>query len=282
LIWPWQDRNRKFSWLKASTFALMFVPMIWLIEQFYAGEFGLLPLALAGLTYWSGVLATAILLAALAITPANRILRQSRLILVRRMVGVSALIYTIAHMLIYFALRFWNFAAIATEMATRLTLIVATISTLGLLALGATSLDAAVRRMGAANWQRLHDTVYVFSALALVHYLLSPGIFPEQYLMSGMLFWLMAWRLLDRYRMGTDVPALVALAAGTSLLTALLEAGWIWAYHGYEPAGTLANNFTLVLGLSSAWQLLLVGLAIAAVAASRRDRRLRAPDRSGA
>jgi len=28
LIWPWQDRNRRFSWLKASTFALMLVPAI--------------------------------------------------------------------------------------------------------------------------------------------------------------------------------------------------------------------------------------------------------------
>src|SRR5260221_7704223 len=28
LIWPWQDTNRRFSWLKASTFALMLLPAI--------------------------------------------------------------------------------------------------------------------------------------------------------------------------------------------------------------------------------------------------------------
>jgi hypothetical protein len=28
MIWPWQDRNRRFSWLKASTFALMLLPAI--------------------------------------------------------------------------------------------------------------------------------------------------------------------------------------------------------------------------------------------------------------
>src|SRR5215467_14138384 len=27
-IWPWQDRSRQFSWLKASTFALILVPAI--------------------------------------------------------------------------------------------------------------------------------------------------------------------------------------------------------------------------------------------------------------
>ena len=28
LTWPWQDRKRRFSWLKASTFALMLFPAI--------------------------------------------------------------------------------------------------------------------------------------------------------------------------------------------------------------------------------------------------------------
>ena len=92
------------------------------------GEFG--PVPIGGMTYWSGVWATALLLLALAITPASRILRWSRLIIVRRMIGVTALAYTIAHIVIYFALRFWDFAFIAHEMVTRLSLIVATVSTI--------------------------------------------------------------------------------------------------------------------------------------------------------
>jgi hypothetical protein len=40
LIWPWQDRKQTFSWLKASTFALMFVPAIWLVDRAATGEFG--------------------------------------------------------------------------------------------------------------------------------------------------------------------------------------------------------------------------------------------------
>jgi DMSO/TMAO reductase YedYZ heme-binding membrane subunit len=38
---------------------------------------------------------------------------------VRRNIGVSALAYTVGHLFIYFALRFWNFASIAHEMLTR-------------------------------------------------------------------------------------------------------------------------------------------------------------------
>src|SRR3984893_4549520 len=121
-----------------------------------AGEYGgALPVVLGGLTYWSGVWATLVLLMTLAVTPAVAIFRWPALIDVRRMIGVTALVYTIAHMVIYFALRQWDFASIANDMTTRLTLILATLSTIGLIVLGATSVDAAIRYMGAKNWQRL-------------------------------------------------------------------------------------------------------------------------------
>jgi methionine sulfoxide reductase heme-binding subunit len=134
LVWPWQDRSRRFSWLKASTFTLLFVPGIWLVDQVATGEFG--PVPLGGMTYWSGLWATALLTLALAITPACTIFHWSQLIDVRRMVGVTAPAYTTAHIIIYFALRFWNFASIAHEMVTRLSLILATIATIGLGRLG--------------------------------------------------------------------------------------------------------------------------------------------------
>jgi sulfoxide reductase heme-binding subunit YedZ len=261
MIWPWQDRNHRFSWLKAGTFALMFAPAIWLIYQYENGEFG--PVPLGGLTYWSGLWATALLLLALAITPALTIFRWRQLIIVRRMIGVTALVYTIAHIIIYFALRFWDFAHIAHEMVTRLSLIVATVSTLGLIALGATSLDAAVRRMGAPGWNRLHSTVYVITALALIHYLLSPGSFPDQFLMTGMFFWLIVWRILNRRGRGADARVLAMLAVASFLFTALVESGWNWFYHDDEPLWVLTNNFSLVLGISPAWKVLALGLLIA-------------------
>jgi len=274
LMWPWHDRRYGFSWLKAGTFALMFAPGLWLAYQVATEQFG--PVPLGGMTYWSGLWATALLMLALAITPASAILRSGRLIIVRRMVGVTALAYTVAHIIIYFALRFWDFVHIAHEMATRLSLILATIATIGLIALGATSLDAAVRRMGAQGWQRLHNAIYAIAALALVHYLLSPDIYPEQYLLSGMFVWLMGWRGLNRRGLGADVGALALLAVGSALFAALLEAGWIWAYHGFEPLGTLRNNFSLVLGVAPAWKVLGLGLLIAVVAAIRQARRARA------
>jgi sulfoxide reductase heme-binding subunit YedZ len=273
LIWPWQDRNREFSWLKATAFALMFAPAIWLVYQVEAEQFG--PVPLGGMTYWSGFWALALVLLALGITPALTILRWRQPIIIRRMIGVTALAYTIAHIIIYFALRFWDFAHIVHEMATRVSLILATVATVGLIALGATSLDEAVRRMGVKGWNRLHNTIYVIAALALIHYLLSPDYYPDQFLTSGMFFWLMTWRALYRRGYGTDPKVLAMLAVASCLFTALLEAGWSWVYHGEEPLWTLGNNFSLVLGVSPAWKMLVLGLSIALAAAIRHAPRLR-------
>jgi sulfoxide reductase heme-binding subunit YedZ len=258
----------------------MFVPAIWVVYQVETEEFG--PVPLGGMTYWSGVWATALLLLALFVTPAMTIFRWRRLIIVRRMIGVTALVYTIGHIIIYFALRFWNFASIAHEMVTRISLIVATVSTIGLVALGATSLDAAIARMGADRWNQLHNTVYVLTGLALLHYLLSPAAYPEQYLMSGMFFWLMVWRVLSRRRLGADAWALTLLAVASCLFTALFEAAWLWAYHGYEPIRTLRNNFMLELGVPAAWQILALGLLIAIAVFTQRAFRVEAASRSSA
>jgi sulfoxide reductase heme-binding subunit YedZ len=267
LIWPWQDRGRAFSWLKASAFAVMFVPAIWLIDQVVTEQFG--PVPLGGMTYWSGLWALAFLLAAMAITPVMIIFGWSRLIIVRRMIGVTALAYTVAHIIIYFALRFWNFASIAHEMLTRFSLILATVATIGLIALGATSLDAAIRRMGAKGWDRLHNAIYVISPFAVIHYLLSPDIYPEQYLMSGLLFWLISWRVLNRHRLGTNAAALALLALVSSLFTAVLQVGWIWAYQGYSFSEVFEVYFTLALGIPAPVKILVVGLMIGFAAASR-------------
>lgn len=260
-IWPWNDRDQRFSCLKASTFAVMFAPAIWLIYEVITEQFG--PVPLGGMTYWSGLLALALLMLALAITPAAKICGWGRLIIIRRMIGVTALSYAIAHVIIYFALRFWNFPSIAHEVATRISLVLAVIATFGMVALGATSVDAAVRRMGAKGWQRLHNAIYAISGLAVIHYLLSPDIYPEQYLMSGILFWLLGWRGLDRSGLGTNTVALTLLAIATAVLTAVLQLGWIWAYHHYQPSEILSIYFSFDLGIPPTWKILGFGLVIA-------------------
>ena len=243
------------------------------------GDYGILQVALNGLTYWSGVWATVILLMALAVTPAATIFRWPALIDVRRMIGVTALVYTIAHVIIYFAFRRWDFAFIANDMTTRLTLIVATLSTIGLIALGATSVDAAIRYMGAKNWQRLHNANYLISGLAILHVVLARGTYTEQYVLTAVFFWLMVWRVLARYRLGANAKALMLLAVVSCLVAAFLEAGFYWSRRGFEVAGTLGYNLSLDIlevGYPPAWQVLAFGLLAALGAAGRKAFRLKA------
>jgi methionine sulfoxide reductase heme-binding subunit len=278
LIWPWQDRQRRFSWLKASAFALVMLPGIRLTYQTATGEFGLLAMAFGGLTYWSGVWATVVLLMALAVTPIIVVFRWPALVDVRRMIGVMALIYTIAHIIFFFALRSWNFEKIGIETVTRLTLFVATLSTIGLIVLGATSLDAAIARMGAKGWQRLHNTNYIISALALLHVVLARGTYAEQYLLCGLFVWLMLWRVLYRYKLGSDAKALIALAVFCCLFTAFLEAGFMWGRRGYDVMGTLHINFMwapVEIGIQPPWQVLAFGLVFALAAMARAALRVR-------
>ncbi len=279
LIWPWQDRQRRFSWLKAGAFALVLLPAIRFTYQFATGDYGFLPIALGGLVFWSGVWATAVLLAALAVTPALTILRWPALVDVRRMIGVTALVYTIVHIVLYFALRAWNWPLIANELVTRLSMVVAVLSTIGLIILGATSLDAAIRSMGTKNWQRLHNTNYVISALAVLHVVLARGNYPEQYLLGGLFVWLMAWRVLAHYGRGADAPALALLAVASCLFTALLEAGFLWVRRGYELSWTLGQNFNpdmLDVAVPPAWQVLAYGLLFALAAAAVKVFRVKA------
>jgi methionine sulfoxide reductase heme-binding subunit len=279
LIWPWQDRNRRFSWLKASTFALMLLPAIRSAYLVGIGDYGTLHVALGGLTYWSGVWATVIMLMTLAVTPAATIFRWPGLVDVRRMIGVTALVYTMAHMVIYFAFRRWDVAFITNDMMTRLTLIVATLSTAGLIVLGATSVDAAIRYMGAKNWQRLHTTNYVISGLAILHVVLARGTYAEQYMLTGIFFWLMIWRVLARYGLGANGKALAMLAVASCLLAAFLEAGFLWSRRGFDVLETLGYNFTLAIldvAYPPAWQVLAFGLVVVLGAAGREALRIKA------
>jgi sulfoxide reductase heme-binding subunit YedZ len=256
----------------------MLLPAIRSAYLFGIGDYGVTPLA--GLTYWSGVWATVILLMALAVTPAATIFRWPGLVDVRRMVGVTALVYTIAHMVIYFAFRRWDYVVIANDMMTRLTLMVATLSTIGLIVLGATSVDAAVRYMGMRNWQWLHTTNYVISALAILHVVLARGTYAEQYILTALFFWLMVWRVLARCGLGISATALTLLAVASCLVTAFLEAGFLWSRRGFDVWESLGYNFSLSIldvAYPPAWQVLALGLLVSLGAVGCEALRLKAP-----
>lgn len=282
LLAPLLDRRGNFSLLKTATLACLIAPALWLAYGWHAGQLYFIPEVT--LLISSGDWSTWFLLAALAITPLRRITGWSQLISIRRMIGLAGLAYAIAHLPFYFALRLWDVQMALDELLRRVSLILATLSLIGLCALGATSFDAAIRWMG-ERWNQLHDWVYALTGLAILHYLMAPdSIIAPAYVSAGLFVWLMAWRVLDRrHRLGASPPALVVLTMSTAIFTAVFQALWIWLFQtlyqgvvapfGGDPWRNLAANFDLEWwqqsGVSPALQVLVTGLVVAAMAAGR-------------
>ena len=112
----------------------------------------------------------------------------------------------------------------ASEIALRIYLTIGFVALLALVALGATSTDAAIRRLGGARWNRLHKAVYAIGVLALIHFFLQSKIDVTQVvLMSGFFVFLMGYRLMHRYGLRSELLA-AARAVAWAVLTAAIEA----------------------------------------------------------
>ena len=64
-----------------------------------------------------------------------------------------------------------------------------------LVTLGATSFDAAIRRLG-RRWNQLHRLVYLAATLGIIHFFLQSKVdVSEPVVMAGFFLWLMAFRV---------------------------------------------------------------------------------------
>ena len=96
---PWTDRAGRTSWIKLVTFLAMLAPAVWMLTEWRMGW--LSPKPVTDLVRESGDWAMRILILSLAVTPLRYVARFNRVILVRRMVGLAALFYTLAHIALW-------------------------------------------------------------------------------------------------------------------------------------------------------------------------------------
>jgi methionine sulfoxide reductase heme-binding subunit len=262
LLSPVLDRRGRFSVLKGTTFALVVAPLLWIAYLMATG--GLTPLPWVFSIYYTGIWALWFLLASLAVTPVRTIFGWGEFIAVRRTLGVAGLGYTVLHIFVYVGLDRFDGGFIVNEFATRPTVWVATYATVGMIALGVTSFDGAIRRLGAAAWNRLHYLAYPAIGLAVLHFDMSPGSFDgAPFLMMGIFFWLMAWRGLDRFNLATNAIVLTALAIVSGLFDFAFEVAWLALYQGIPAQKTVGFVFDIVGGFSPPGQMLAVGLSAA-------------------
>ena len=265
---PWNDRTGRLSPLKLVVFLGLFVPALWVGAQAAFGWLGSKPLTEAN--HQTGDWAVRFLLLSLLVTPLRFGADWSKLILVRRQIGLAALFYTIVHVLFYIALEAFDLGKVLSEIALRPYLTIGFVGLLGLAALGATSTDAMISRLGAVRWNRLHALVYGITVLALVHFALQKKIdVTEPALMAGFFVWLMGFRWLRRRGFGVAAPNLVGLAVFAALATVALEAGWYAAFTGVAWDRVLEANLDFSFSIRPAWWVLAAGLAMAALCLAR-------------
>lgn len=265
---PWNDRTGRLSALKLACFAYLLVPAAWIAWQAAFGWLGAKPLTEAN--HQAGDWAVRFLLLSLAVTPLRAIGGWPKLILIRRQIGLAALFYTLAHVMLYIALEAFDLGKVASEIVLRPYLTIGFAALLGLAVLGATSTDATIARLGSVNWNRLHSIVYWLTILALVHFALQKKIdVSEPALVAGFFVWLMGFRRLRAFGLGSGTVALALLAVAAALSTVVLEAGWYAAFTGVPWDRVLAANLDFEFSIRPAWWVLLAGLAVAALGLAR-------------
>lgn len=262
--WPWTEPPGRFSPFKTLVFVALFVPGIWTAIGYVCDALGPRPFIEAN--HQTGLWMIRLLFVALAITPLRQILQWPKLLLVRRMIGVSAFAYGVAHIFLYTADEKFALGTVASEIALRIYLTIGFTALVGLAVLAATSTDGMVRRLGSRRWQALHRTSYGIGVLACIHFFMqSKADVWEATWMAGLFGWLIGYRILAGMvgRKRRVPPSLIgALSVLAALLTALGEAAYYWWKMGIAPMKVLVFNFSLATGLRPTWIVLIAGLLL--------------------
>ncbi len=264
---PWRDRHGRFLPIKAVVLALAFMPGLVNVMWWLTGDLGGRPLT--EMIHATGLWSVRFLLIALAITPFARMFDWPRLLLVRRMVGITALAYAVSHLALYIADQKFKLLFVASEIVLRFYLTIGFVALLGLIALGVTSTDNAVRRLG-RRWKQLHRLAYPIAVLGILHYFIQTKANVSQpVFVAGLFVWLMLWRPLpDGWK--RQVATYPVLAVVTGLATAGLEFAWYGVATNIDAWRVLLANQSLDFGLRPAHWVFVVGLAVAALVPLRR------------
>ena len=178
--------NQAIRWIvKPVVFPAALVPFALLVNGLlYTGNLGADPLKT--ITNETGIWALRFLCITLTLTPIRRVTGWNGAIRFRRMMGLFAFFYGVAHLLIFIAfdrlaslgfpsLLAWQTfgtlsASIGGEILKRPYITVGFTSWVCMLLLALTSPAAMVRRLGGKRWQALHRLVYVAAIAAVLHF----------------------------------------------------------------------------------------------------------------
>ncbi len=192
--------NQK-SWSVAARLLLHLlcaIPALILLINAFSGKLGVNPVET--LTHQTGIWALRILLISLTVTPLRIILKKAQLIRYRRLLGLWAFAYALAHFAIYltFDLQF-SFALILEDVLRRPYITAGFTAVLLMLPLAITSTTGWQRRLK-RNWVKLHKIVYISGIAAVLHFIwLRKGFQTEPLIYAAILILLLSVRLVKKF-----------------------------------------------------------------------------------
>ena len=147
-----------------------------------------------------GMTALNLLLITLAVTPVRELTGWRDLIRLRRMLGLFAFFYAVAHFTVYLTLDQWfDLRAVGADILERPYITIGMLALLLLVPLAVTSTNRMMRRLG-RRWTQLHRLIYVITALGLWHFWWQVKADIREPLLYVTIFAvLMAWRLRARF-----------------------------------------------------------------------------------
>jgi methionine sulfoxide reductase heme-binding subunit len=177
-----------------TVYALLSLPLLSLVWDSMANGLG--PDPVKTLERSLGETGLQLIVAGLAVTPLRRIAGVN-LIRFRRAIGVMAFVYVSLHLTVWVSLDLaFRWAEIGADLVKRPYIIVGMAGFVMMLPLAATSNAAAVRRLGARGWGRLHRLTYLVAVAGAVHYLMLVKAWPlEPMLYAAAVAALLALRL---------------------------------------------------------------------------------------
>jgi sulfoxide reductase heme-binding subunit YedZ len=267
----WRDRRGRLSWWRVAALAFLLMPLGIALANADAILHGARPIN--DLIHRAGFWMLMFLLVTLGITPLRRITRFGDFLDVRRMLGVSAFLYGVAHISLYAADQTFDLGKVASEIVLRVYLLIGFTALVGLAMLAATSTDGMVRRLGGTRWQRLHYLIYGIGILALIHYFQqTKADVSVPTFTAGVFTWLIGYRIvlkLKKTRGELSTLALVGLSFAVAGLTFIVEAVGIALTLNISPLLVLQTDFDFdgisIDMLRPGWYVLAAGLAMALI-----------------
>jgi sulfoxide reductase heme-binding subunit YedZ len=257
-----REKSGRWSPEKIIAFAGSCVPALWLAWRVWSGDLNpARPVNEA--IHATGNYAIWLIVISLAVTPARRLFMAPKLINMRRTLGVAAFCYVMLHFVLYFVQEKFDLAKIASEIALRIYLTIGFVALIGLIALAVTSTDGMIRRLGGERWNRLHKLIYGIVILGIVHFLMQTKLdITESVMVAGFVFWLLGYRLVQRYAGGVGYVWSAVLTVIAAALTAVAEAGWYGATTGVMWWRVFSANLDWDMAPRPAHWVLIVGLGV--------------------